>query len=267
VIIYRKQVNKQQKPSIWRQIGIIAVIIAIMIAIPLVLLIASDRLQYIDLGITLDQIWASLSSTDTQRNVPAQIAALAVILVIMVFAISLLFRVSINDETYNYLKNKWYWKHFFKYVVVVLQEQREKQTWHIIVGYFIAILIFIESFAMNIHAEGITDVEKDAYRAFVISVPMITTVILATRILSKLNIKLIGVNIGVFVVSVYVAEAIFLVSAGAGPLVIFDNMGNPEKLEGNARAAVIIYGLIAISTFIAATVDWFVITRIMKKPL
>lgn len=267
MIIYRKQVDKQQKPSIWRQIGIIAIIVVVMIALPLVLLIASDRLQYIDLGITLDQIWASLTSTDTQRNVPAQIAALAVILVVMVFTISLLFKVTIKDETYKYLKDKFYWKYFFKYIVVVSQEHREKQTWHIIVGYFIAILIFIESFAMNIHAEGITDIEEDAYRAFVISVPMITTVILASRILSKLNIKLIGVNIGVLVVSVYVSEAIFLVSAGAGPFVIFDNMGNPEKLEANARAAVIIYGLIAISTFIAATVDWFVITKIMKKPL
>ena len=110
---------------------------------------------------------------------------------------------------------------------------------------------------------GNLDPGERKYDDMVRSVPMLTTILIATRVISQLKLKILESNIGIFIIAVLVAESLLVVAAGEMPQMIVYSFGGPGIDLGQAVGAVILYGLIVISSVIATILDYLIIKRLM----
>lgn len=271
--------DKQQTPSKKRQLANVLIVAAVIAVIPFLLLFVSGRIQHIDVSSTFESIWNDIFKPDSAYNFIYEAPVLAIQLIAITIGVSLLFRVGgISQNTLDILSEKWYWKLFlFKYIIV---PRNKKQVWHIYAGYFVLLLSLSPSMALymadtesfekmiranyNISDEVEIESSFKLYIAMITSIPMLSMILLFTRVLSRIDLKILDTNIGVFVIAVFVSEAILIVAAGNNPLSVLDNIANPVNTESNARGGLEMYGFIFVIAAIVTVLDWFVAERIIR---
>jgi hypothetical protein len=218
-----------------------------------------QRLHYIDPVEAFNEIIFQTTNSIQLSNVLYTIEEVSIGLVATVLSIALLFRVVVPENTRKNIENKWYWKLFFRRLMI-----GERRVWQILIGYFITLLILTPT-AADATRQYLGGEKIETYYIYLTTIPALTVVIIATRILSKLRLKLIDTNIGAFIMAVYVAEFIFSVSFGKTPLDQFINL--ISSVDSAARAAFIIYEVTAVGAIAATIIDWFIITKVMGKEL
>lgn len=252
------------------------VVLAILI-IPIILLFFSGRFQYADIFGVIGLLVRNVASEALISNFLFEAQSLAIQLLAIIIGASLLFRMSgITQATLDKLSKRWYWK-ILKHL---LTSKEEKRPWHIYSGYFLLLLILAPVLGLYLadvpqfeallrQAKGLPDdapldyAEKN-YAATVESLPMLTMVLLATRILSRIGVKILGTDIGLFVIAIFISESIFLASARNVPLEVMQNIANPGYPADAVSSGLVLYGYSFAGASIALFLDWVIVVKFMQ---
>lgn len=222
---------------------------------PVILLILSNRLEFVNFNYAIPTIFIQLFSPNTLSNIPVYLSLLISTIIIAIVSTVLLF--DIQKSTIEYAEN-WLEK--------ILRYFTPKHPWHILLGYFITILALNPLIAYEFMRTQATIQPITLYQSYVVSAIIIATGIVIARILSKLDLKIIDTNIGIFIIFVYVSAIIYAsLSTAYIPVEQLTNFVtyDPKSAEG----VFMIYGSEIICTLIAFCIDWLVITKLLKKRL
>lgn len=227
-----------------------------MILFPFVLLLVSNRIQFVNFEYAVPTIFTQLFSFPTLKNIPMYLGLLVSTIIISIISTILLFDIPKSSET-SYAENR---------LERLLRRFTPKHSWHILLGYFISILAFNPLIAEEFGRTQSTLQPITLYQSYIVSSIIIATALVVARILSKLELKIIDTNIGVFIILVYISSIIFA-SIRTSYIPVEQLLNFVMHHEKDAEGIFMIYFSEFICTLIAFSVDWFVVRRIMKKPL
>lgn len=201
-------------------------------------------------------IFTQLFSISTLKNIPIYLGLLISTIIISVSSTVLLFDIPKSVET-TFAENK---------LERLLRRFTPKHSWHVLLGYFISILAFNPLIAEEFGRTQSLLQSITLYQSYIVSSIIIATALVVARILSKLDLKIIDTNIGVFVILVYISSIIFASIATSyipvEQLLNFITYGQKE-----AEGVFMIYFSELICALVAFSADWFVVKYILKKPL
>ncbi|WP_148681654.1 hypothetical protein [Candidatus Nitrososphaera gargensis] len=147
------------------------------------------------------------------------------------------------------------------------KEEADRPIWQLFVGYFLLILVFdplIPNASVASLSSGTGDFfDPLAFRLYTIWLTVI--VLLVSRFLSKFGGILADTNIGLFIIAIFAAEALFEVSVGEVPFVQMLAFYSND-VEWGIESSVIYYTQI-ISAFGATVLDWAIVKKRFQKPL
>lgn len=247
-----KQIKKQRL--------YLPIIILGILVLPIILLVISNRLQFVNFDYVFPTILESFSGTMI-KAMPYFLLIFLTTVFITIISTTLLFEVKVDEKKKEELKNKRYWKYFFRHLIV-----SEKRNWHILLGYFLGMIMLnpVMTDAVidtQIQLQNITE-----FQGYFLSSMFLIPVLITARILSKLEIQIIDTNIGVFIALVYVSEVIFATFSGSYvPLEQLYNFVTYKPL--NAEGVTMIYGSTVIGCLICLSLDWLIVKKIMNRSL
>lgn len=245
--------NKKQR--VYLPITILGILI-----LPVILLVISNRSQFVDLGYVFPTILESFSGTMI-KAVPSFLLIFLITVFITIISTTLLFEVKLAEGKKEELKNKKYWKYFFQHLIV-----SKKQSWHILLGYFLAMIMLNPVMTDSVIDTQIRLQNITEFQGYFLSSMFLIPVLITARILSKLEIQIIDTNIGIFIALVYVSEVIFSTFSGSYvPLEQLYNFVTYRPLD--AQGVTMIYGSTVIGSIICLSLDWLIIRRIMNRAL
>jgi hypothetical protein len=145
---------------------------------------------------------------------------------------------------------------------------KSRALWQIYLGYFLLIVLLLSMFASEILANWHPRLWGTAGAPVLIVVGILTGfTILASRILSKLPLKIEDTNLGSFVIVIYISYGVFkLLSQSFNPLVFWFSALTVEPARSLVNAFFLI-SLPAVFGFVIALLDTRIIKRTGKRKL
>ena len=231
-----------------------------VILLPFLLLAGSHKLHFLNSQKFDEDMHEYFFNWKTGIIFLRAVGIIGVAILAAITSTALLFNLSILQGHEESIKSKWYWKPIIRHLV-----EPRKHLYQLLLGYLIAI-IFLNPLAgryivegQQIYEELGIKIEKvNFYQAMAISLPMITVTLFFARYLSRIErVQIMGSNIGIFIVAIYMSQLIFDISLGTTPLDQFLNIigDNAE----HTQPAVEVYFMEIVTAFSAAVFDHYCI--------
>ena len=188
------------KRKIYLLIAVLGVIV-----FPLILLIISNRFQYVNFEYATSTIFTQILALPMLKNAIIFSGLTIATIALAVFSMTFLFEITISKDVKKIIENKWYWK-ILKQLLI-----EEKHGWHIFLGYFIAILA-LNSLVTPIFMDVQSKLQPiTLYQSYVATAFLGSIVILLARLLSKFPLQIGGISIGTFIILIYILAAISII--------------------------------------------------------
>lgn len=232
-----------------------------IVSLPFLLLWSFGKFELIDFNHVFPLIYEQTVGTIINNFVGFLLILLTAVILILISTI-LLFEIKIEKDKEKEIQKTWYWKYFVKYLF-----NRKRRLWHVMLGYYITIITLTPILSKEILLiQVLLNPMITNYQTLILAIIFITPILLLARVLSKLEFQILDTNLGVFIIMVYVSEVIFVVISGAYvPFEEFQSFlsFNSNNIEGIFMA----YGTLATMVFFVSGLDWFLVTKVLKKPL
>lgn len=241
-----------------RQTVYFMISIAGIMLFSLVILVVTGTFDDFDLGNAISQIFRQLINPEMTGNVLRYWTLAAAAIIASVISAAFLFEINITSSTFVHIQHEWYWKYFLRHLII-----KDKHGWHIMIGYFVSILIFHPVIAEQVWEVQSRLQEINLYQAYIITIPVVSTILVVARVLSKLDLAIIDTNIGVLIVLIYVSEIIFLTVTLS--FVPFEQLYGFVSYPNEAQNQFIIYDSEVFAASLCMLADWLIIRVGMNK--
>ncbi len=237
----------------------ILITLVVLILIPFVILGIVDGFEFVNFERSIPIIFTQILSFPILQNTLTHLGIISISVFTAIVSITYLFEVKIHDELIEKIEKNRLGKFIIRHILI-----QKKNGWHILFGYFLAIL-WIDSFVVyDFYNTQRLMQEITLYQSYVAILPSIAAILFISRILSRFEIKIIGTNLGVFILIIYISQLLYQsVAVGALPFEPLRKMA--FETETNAEGVFMLYGSLIIITVITTFVDWIIIRKIMKK--
>lgn len=246
------------KEVLQRKLSII-VTLCIIISIPFIILLSNDGLKFVNFEYSIPTIFTQILALSILKNTIIHLGIISLSILTALISITYLFEVNINDKLIEKIEKNKIGKFVIEHILI-----QKKHGWHILLGYFLSMLL-IDSFVVYdfYNTQRIMH-EITIYQAYVAIIPSIAAILLIARILSKFDIKVIGTNLGVFILLIYLSQLLYQ-SAAVGVLPFEPLRKMAFEVEANAEGTFMLYGSLVLTTVIVVFLDWILIRKVMKK--
>ena len=237
----------------------ILITLGIIISIPFIILGLTDGFKFVNFETAIPTIFTQILALPILNNTLIHLGIISLSVLTAIISITYLFEVKFHDELLEKIGENRVGKFVVEHILI-----QKKNGWHILLGYFLAIL-WIDSFVVyDFYNTQRLIQEITLYQSYVAIIPSIAAILLIARILSRFEIKIIGTNLGVFILLIYISQLLYQ-SAAVGVLPFEPLRKMAFETEQNAEGVFMLYGSLIIISVIVAFLDWIIIRKIMKK--
>lgn len=231
----------------------------IIISIPFIILAITDGFKFVNFERAIPTIFTQILALPILNNTLIHLGIISLSVLTAIISITYLFEVKFHDELLEKIEKNRVGKFIVQHILI-----QKKNGWHILLGYFLAIL-WIDSFVVyDFYNTQRLMQEITLYQSYVAIIPSIAAILLTARILSRFEIKIIGINLGVFILLIYISQLLYQsVAVGVLPFEPLRKMA--FETEQNAEGVFMLYGSIIVISIIIVFIDWIIIRKIMKK--
>lgn len=252
------ELGRVMKQQIKRKINII-ITLGIIISIPLIILVLTDGTKFVNFEKAIPIIFTQIIAMPILKNTLVHLGIISLSILTAIISITYLFEVKFNDTLIEKIKTNRVGKFIIQHILI-----QTKHGWHILVGYFLSILL-IDSFVVyDFYNTQRLLQEITLYQSYVAIIPSIAAILLIARVLSRFDIKIIGTNLGVFILLIYISQLLYQ-SAAVGVLPFEPLRKLAFDTEQNAEGVFMLYGSLVLISIIVVFLDWIIIRKIMKK--